>query len=193
MYQVRQPPQPLPPHRPRPLACDTPKDQAPSLVRTGPVVRSAPVPDPLITALPFSTPSTSETFTVVSGHSSKASSCVSYPSSAHSPVATNQFTTSVSSSDPDVLRRRIRELEKQLSKEALSRSSNLGSSFNPTATHESSLAGTFVTQTASTSRTVNVFHKSRLFGQSHWFNGVILVEPSRLKGLRRGRPCQLVT
>ncbi|KAK3949697.1 hypothetical protein QBC32DRAFT_400038 [Pseudoneurospora amorphoporcata] len=157
VYQVHPLPQQLPPQRPRPLAaCDTPKDsQAQSLVRPGPVVRSVPGPGAgsFVTLPPFPTPST------------------------HPSAATNQLTTLpvVSSSDPNVLRGRIRELEEQLSKATFSRSSNPKAPSSPTATHESSLAGTFITQAASTSRIVNVFHKSRLFGQSHWLNGVILL------------------
>lgn len=194
VYQVHHPPapQPKPPQVPRPLAavaaaCDTPKDQAPSHVQQrSPVVRSVPGSDPFITVPPFPTPpasGTSTSTTVVSGHS-KASSRLDASSSAHSPVSANQATTLASGSDPDVLRRRIKELEEELSKVKLTRPSNPEVSTSPTSALESSLAGTFITHrdgqrsghpTASASRTVNVFHKSRLFGQSHWLNGVVLL------------------
>lgn len=191
VYQVHPPPQPsLLPQRPRPLAAsiDTPKDvqvsRAPDLIPPGPVVRSVPIsrstpndPGSFVIVPPFPTPSASGPSTAVSGRSSKASSCADVSSSTHSPAPGPQFTALVSnSSDPDVLRKRIRELEEQLSRAASSRYSNPETPSSPTTTHECSLAGTFMTRRAdSSSRIVNVFHKSRLFGQSHWVNGVILV------------------
>lgn len=95
-------------------------------------------------------------------------------------------TTSISSSPSDVdsMQRRIKELEEQLSRVTYnSRPSTQAPPSSPTSyeTVMSGLSGTFHVQVddplfgEAKASARSVAHKTRVFGQSHWVNGVILV------------------
>jgi hypothetical protein len=111
--------------------------------------------------------------------------------------STSASTPASQRSDHDVesMKTKIRELEHQLSKVTYkSAQSPVQMSDSTINTTESSMAGTFHIHTESSvfgqvqfiSR--SVFHKNRLFGQSHWCNGVILVGsalPNPLNSIRQ--------
>lgn len=81
------------------------------------------------------------------------------------------------------MKSRIRQLEEQLSKATqMSTQSPVPTSNSNIETTTSSIAGTFYVHESrllGKAQVISrsVMHKTRLFGQSHWINGVALVSP----------------